>query len=171
MEEDQGARPEGEAPREEPTPVGEPEVQLAGPVAARLAAVVQADQVDIGPGAALVVMAEEANIDRAGSVVTVARNLTLERGGSQWLIANQANLRQSGAGIVVSQQVDAPDARIGITAAGSVSGNLQVGVLLAGRVEGNVQALVDTEAATRFGIAFGAILGFALLLRRLLANR
>jgi len=157
--------PEGELPSELPTPAA------GGPPPFRLAALVQANNVEVSMGAALAIVANEARVERAGSVVTVARDLSLHQGGSQWLLAGEARLERSGSGIIISRQVDAPNARIGVVAGGNVEGNMQVGILLANRVEGNVQALMDTKSAVRFGAAFGAVFGMALLLRRLLGRR
>jgi hypothetical protein len=137
----------------------------------KVAGLVQGDNIEIKQGAALAVMANEARIEKGGSLITVARDLEVQMGASQWLLAGEAHLEQSGSGIVITREIEAPDAKIGVVISGEVAGNLQVGVLLANHVDGNVQALVDTRTAIRFGAAFGAVLGFFLLLRRLIGGR
>ena len=123
----------------------------------QFAGLLQADSVEISGGGALAVLASEARLEKGFSLITAARDLSVEKAGSQWLLAGDAHLDQSGAGIVIARHVEASDAR--------------VAVLIAGRVDGNVQTLLDTDSAIRFGAAFGAVLGFALLLRRILTGR
>ncbi|GEM_PF-3627080 len=137
----------------------------------RLGGVIQAGTVEVSRGATLAIIANEARVQQAASIITIAEELSLKQGGSQWLIAGEAELEQSGAGIVIAREVEAPNARIGAIIGGEVEGNLQVGILLAGRVEGDVQALMDTPTAIRFGAAFGAVVGFFLLLRRFIGGR
>lgn len=165
--EERGAQPV------EPAPLrpAEGEAPVEGLLRRSLAGLVRAERVEINQGGALVVVAGDARAEKSASVIAVARNLSVRQGGSQWLLAGEARLEQSGSGIMISPRVEAPNARVGMMVAGDVHGNLQVGVLLSRNVEGNVQALMDAAAATRFGIAFGAVLGVALLLRRLLGGR
>jgi len=164
MEDEQGMPSELGGPGEGPS------VQISEPTRAGCALVVQGQQVSISKGAAVAVLSHEATIETGASLVAVARELSVDKGGAQWLLASRASMQQSGTGIMISQQVDAPDARAAVLVCGRVTGNPRVGILIAGRVEGEVHAVMGSEAALRFGAALGAVLGLAMIFRRLMAR-